>query len=96
MLYCVIHSVVQVRIECTVLFTVQSGLGLSTVDCRVYSPTFINFCSWAIKWTGFGFGAVNGCVAQFPTLGLSFGWLERFSDRPRMNLGLVCFRNRCF
>ena len=66
------------------------------MDCRVYSPLFINFCLWAIKWTGFGFGAVNDRVAQFPTLGLSFGWLERFSDRPRMNLGLVCFRNHCF
>ena len=66
------------------------------MDCRVYSPTYINLCPWAIKWTGFGFGVVNGHVAQYPTLGLSFGWLERFSDRPRMNLGLVCFRNRCF
>ena len=45
------------------LFTVQSRLGLSIVDCRVYSPTFINLCSWAIKWTGFGFEAVNGRVA---------------------------------
>ena len=73
MLYDVIHNVVQIRIECIVLFTVQSRLGLSIVDCRVYSPTFINFYLWAIKWTSFGFGALNGHVAQFPTLGLSFG-----------------------
>ena len=66
------------------------------MNCKVYSSIFINFCLWAIKWTGFGFGVINGRVAQFPTLGLSFGWLERFSDRPRMNLGLVCFQNCCF
>ena len=52
------------------------------MDCRVYSLTYINLCLWAIKWTGFGFGASNGCVAHFPTLGLSFGWLERFSSHP--------------
>ena len=62
------------------------------MDCRVYSSTFFNLCLWVIKWTGFGFGAVNGHVAWFPTLGLSFGWLEQFSDRPRMNLGLVFFK----
>ena len=66
------------------------------MDCRVYSPTFINLCPWAIKWMGFDFEAVNFRVTQFPTLGLSFGWLEWFSDRPRMNLRLVYFRNRCF
>ena len=53
---------------------------MSIVDCRVYSSTFINSCPWAIKWTSFGFGAINGRVAHFSTSGLSFGWLERFSN----------------
>ena len=56
------------------------------MDCRVYSSTFINFCLWAIKWTGFGFGAINDRVAQFPTwvVGTVFG-------PSRMNLGFFVF-----
>ena len=49
------------------------------MGCRVYSPNFINFYPWAIKWTGFFFGA------EFRVVGTVF---EPSSDELRVGLFL--------